>query len=84
MLLTHAHPWNRLFPERIAVESGEVLQAGDGVDRVEPGVDVDSVDWDLALPFVHLLVVEGVGRELEGIFGAGEVAVIVDCADWYI
>lgn len=51
---------------------------------MEPGVDVDSVDWDLALPFVHLLVVEGVGRELEGIFWAGEVAVIVDCADWYI
>lgn len=51
---------------------------------MEPGVDVDSVDWDLTLPFVHLLVVEGVGRELEGIFGAGEVAVIVDCADWYI
>lgn len=51
---------------------------------MELGVDVDSVDWDLVFLFVYLFVVEGVGWELEGIFGVGEVVVIVDCVDWYI
>ena len=82
--LTHADPGYRLLPEGVAVEAREVLQSSDGVNRVETRVDVNGVDGNLALPFVHLFVVEGVGRELEGVFGAGEVTIVIDGTDWNV
>jgi len=47
---------------------------------VELRVDVDGVDGDA----LHLLLVEGVGRELEGVARVGEIAVIVHGADWHV
>ena len=68
LTLTHSHFGHSLLLEDPHVEglALEVLQAGDGVDRVTLGVDVDGIDGDVVVTRVVLqLVVLVIGwREL--------------------
>ena len=99
ILFTHADPWDCLLAEDPEVHglAEEVLQSGDGVDRVRFAVDTDganrhrhelhSTAGTPGTPGIgqvvtcQFVLVEGVGRELEGVAGVGEVAIIVDRAD---